>query len=147
MYRSSTDAQYLTDGTVVINADGIPVPVAGPGVTLNTGWRSLPLASGTGGNLYLKRVGDRVSVLVSGFRPATTGTNLLIELPAGFRPKFTTPMWADESNGPARVTYALSYAPYRLEVRNIGTVGSYVYASGSWETAEPAPATLPGTPA
>ena len=113
----------------------------------DTGWRQVTPASGTGGSIYLKRDGSRVAFIVSAFRPGATGTNLLLELPAGFRPRFTTPMWADETNGTPRAVYALHYAPYRLEIRNIGTVGAYVYASGIWDASDPWPATLPGTPA
>lgn len=113
----------------------------------DTKWRLVSLASGTGGQLFLRREGGWVSVLVNGFRPAATGVNLLAELPAGFRPRFTGPhSWADEQGSP-RPVYALAYSPYRLEVRTIAIVGSYVYASGGWHTSDPWPTTLPGSPA
>lgn len=116
-------------------------------VERSIGWRSIPLDVGTGGKLFLRRDGARVSLVLSGFRPAATGSSVLTNLPAGFRPRLTAPhVWADE-NGTPRPMYAFEYSPYRLEVRMLGAIGSYVHASGGWHTADPWPTTIPGTPA
>ena len=98
------------------------------------------------GAFTLERVGTTVVLSCSNGRPPATGTVAAINLPAGFRPAVRATGVAAEGSS-ARPLIAQSYNPYVVEIRGVATANSYVDFTIRFETADPAPTTLPGTPA
>ena len=204
MRRTSSDAEYLEDGTVTVDADGIPVTLSGKAdktyvdqvvpiriltgqgtpegrVTApvgsiytdsaatngairwvkasgtgstgwrveygDTGWRNLSslLPSTWAGEMSITRTQNRVTIIGSNIRPGETGDAHMLELPAGFRPARTTTGVGNES-GAYKAIYALNYSPYRLQIRNIAAVNSWLNFSITYVTQDAWPTSLPGTP-
>lgn len=113
----------------------------------DTGWRNITAAAvgGTASDIAVARIGQMVTVSAASFRPATTGTVGVVDLPSGFRSTKNSSGSAVESNT-VRPVFALRYSPYRVQVRNVGTVNSYVDFTITFITNDPWPTTLPGTP-
>ena len=114
----------------------------------DTGWRNLSslLPATWTGEMAVARTGNRVTIIGSNIRPGETGNTHMLELPAGFRPARTTTGTGDEG-GAYRPIYAFGYSPYRLQIRSIAAVTSWVNFSITYVTQDVWPATLPGTPA
>ena len=113
----------------------------------DTGWRNVSslLPSGWSGVIAISRAQNRVTIIGSNVRPATTGTTGILDLPAGFRPARKTNGVADEA-GAYRPIFALNFAPYKLEIRNVAAANSWMDFSITYVTNDAWPASLPGTP-
>ena len=163
MYRSSTDAQYLADGTVVLDADGIPVPVdstttgravmkaadaaaaraaIGAAADLDTGRRnilSLLTVTPTGGTVTLQRVGHTCLLNILGLTFPASGSGSVGMLPTGFLPAETV---ATTMRGVSDV----------FQITAAGNLQIYAYTTGRidgslmWISRNPWPSTLPGNP-
>ena len=109
----------------------------------NTGTRKLVTATG---DLYVYREGTRVEIDFQNFRPKGTGDQIIVALPAGFRPVRTAYGNAVEGVAP-RGLRAFFYSPWNLQVLGVTAADSWVHGSLKFTTADPWPTTLPGTPA
>ena len=204
MRRTSSDAEYLEDGTVTVDADGIPVTLSGKADktyvdqvvpiriltgqgtpegrvtapvgssytdsagtngairwikasgTGNTGWRveygdtgwrniSDGLLSTWSGTVTISRTQNTVTVLGTNIRPQSTGTTGILDLPAGFRPSRTTAGAGDETESYLSV-FALGYSPFKIEVRKVKNVNSWVSFSITYVTRDDWPTSLPVAP-
>lgn len=143
MRKTNSFQDTATTGRVILDL--------GDGTTLDTdrlkpkdtGWRALTVASGTA---KIRRVGDVVELSIANFRPATTGDNTILQMPAGFLPNAHVIVAAQESAS-LRIGQALSYAPYDVKVLGIAVANSWVSLSFVFTTNNAWPATLPGTAA
>ena len=115
--------------------------------TRDTGWRNIStlLPSDWSGRVALLRTQNRVTIVGTNIRPAAVGTTGLLDVPAGFRPAIKSNGVADEA-GAYRPIFALNYAPYKLEIRNIAAANSWMDFSITYVTNDEWPTSLPGTP-
>ena len=113
----------------------------------DTGWRNISplLPSAWSGVIAVARTQNRVTIIGTNLRPATTGTTGLVDVPAGFRPARKTNGVGDEA-GAYRPVFALNFSPYKLEIRNIAAASSWVDFSITYVTKDAWPSSLPGTP-
>ena len=113
----------------------------------DTGWRNISssIPSGWAGVIAISRAQNRVTIIGSNVRPATTGTTGILDLPSGFRPARKTNGVGDEA-GAYRPVFALNFSPYKLEIRNIAAASSWVDFSITYATKDAWPSSLPGTP-
>lgn len=112
----------------------------------DTGQRDITtLASLTsGGPIYLRRIGNVVSLTGRGLAWAS-GQNTLLSLPSGFRPSVWEPntslkYWSSEATYPYVVKHTgpIDFLSYTGTVTNVRCM---------WFTSDPWPTTLPGVPA
>ena len=91
MKRLSTDAEYLDNGKLVIDADGIPFePAASP----KRATTEATLVNGATGRVILHREGDLVTVtLEEVVLPAGQYAAHVAEIPPGFRPPSGSQKW------------------------------------------------------
>lgn len=102
------------------------------------GKTQITLPTETGAVTLTRGADDWVEASVSNWRPQSTGTVLIGEIPAGYRPARRARGLADENVPSAvRALVAYPYAPFRLEVAGIVTAGTYVTGSAGWYTNDP----------
>lgn len=101
---------------------------------------TVTLPAETGTVIATRGADDWVEVTVSNWRPPSTGDQVIVELPLGFRPKITARGIAGENRPSAlRALTAYSYAPHRVEVAAIQTANTYVGGSIGFYTDDPRP--------
>ena len=98
------------------------------------------------GAFTLERVDTGVTLSCSNGRPPAIGTVAAANLPSGFRPAVRATGTASEGST-SRPVIAQSYNPYVVEIRGVAAANSYVDFTIRFETADPIPTTLPGSPA
>lgn len=145
----ATDAR-LTDARTptahqhaVADVDGLTARLAA--LEYDSGSRDVPLLTGTGGTLRLRRIGRIVEMSLVNYRPVA-GDQRLYQIPAGFRPSATVSAIASDSNA-FRTAVIFSYAPFAVELRAVATAGTWINMQATWTTGDSIPTTLPGTPA
>lgn len=74
-------------------------------------------------NLY--RFGPIVVLTASNVRPQSAGTATVLQLPSGYRPASTVQSVAVE-DGALRPIFAMSYSPFRVEVRDVKLINSWM---------------------
>ena len=113
----------------------------------DTGWRNISslLPSDWSGVVAVARTQNRVTIIGTNLRPASTGTTGLVDVPSGFRPARKTNGVGDEA-GAYRPVFALNFSPYKLEIRNIAAANSWVDFNITYATKDAWPSSLPGTP-
>lgn len=99
----------------------------------------LEIAS-TAGTVQISRSAQGVTVTLAGVAPSANGSDILMTLPSGFRPARTIFFYA---SGITELSQITQYG--KVQLYN-WTKGLPIYGTATFQTSDPWPASLPGTP-
>ena len=153
-----SDGLHLTTAGYAENAKAITRPVGGPlmatkadipaaPVTQDTGWRKLTTASGITGDVFMRRKGLDVHMMLYNVGVSAAGHTTICAVPVGFQPQTIT--GANWRNGSVQSDNGSSVRPTSFFTGNMRilnaatsvTYGGYI----TWITNDPWPTELPGT--
>lgn len=139
MKRITPLAEALTTGKIVIDVDGIEAEIGGG--DKRTGWRLMPLVNGWTGALYMKRVGTNVFMKAEGLNGSAASSAVVALVPPGFQ--------SEGSINERGLLHSTSSAVSRWwcgtdAFSSPNGLGN-LYGSGSWDTTDAWPLTLPGS--
>lgn len=114
----------------------------------DTGWRKLTPATGVTGNIFMRRRGTDVHLLLHAVVPSTPGNVTICAIPVGFQPQ--TVAGANWRNGPVSDDAGTSIRQASYYVGHMRILSAEAKAYGGYLTyisSDPFPTMLPGSAA